>query len=70
MPFAILGSFAVTVSPDISNLLFWQFIQMYGCAGSFVIGAATIGDIYKVEEHGTAMSTFIAVSLPTIVVHR
>lgn len=70
MPFAILGSFAVAMSPDINSLLFWRFVQTFGCAGSFAIGAATIGDIYKVEERGTAMGTFTGVSLPTIVVRR
>ncbi|KAG8217168.1 major facilitator superfamily domain-containing protein [Butyriboletus roseoflavus] len=63
MPFTILGSFAVAASTDINSLLFWRFIQTFGCSGSHALGAATIGDIYKVEERGTAMGTFLGATL-------
>lgn len=65
MPFAIFGSFAVAASTDINSLLFWRFVQTFGCSGGFALGAATIGDIYKVEERGAAMGTFYGVSLLT-----
>lgn len=70
MPFTILGSFAVAASGDLNSLLFWRFVQTFGCSGGYAIGAATIGDIYKVEERGTAMGTFLGVSLPVIMVCR
>ncbi|KAF8126594.1 MFS general substrate transporter [Boletus edulis] len=63
MPFTILGSFAVAASPNIGSLLFWRVVQAAGCSGGFVLGAATIGDIYKVEERGTAMGTFFGAAL-------
>ncbi|KAH0830188.1 major facilitator superfamily domain-containing protein [Lanmaoa asiatica] len=61
VPFTILGSFAVAASTDLTSLLFWRFVQMFGCSGSYALGAATIGDVYKVEERGTAMGTFLGV---------
>jgi MFS family permease len=70
MPFTILGSLAVAVSPDLNSMLLWRFVQTFGCAGGYALGAATIGDIYKVEERGTAMGTFFGVSLPTLMVCR
>lgn len=63
MPFSILGSFAVAACTDLNGLLFWRFVQTFGCGGAFALGAATIGDIYKVEERGTAMGTFFGVGL-------
>ena len=69
-PFTVLGSFAVAASPDINSLLFWRFVQTFGCSGSFALGAATIGDIYRLEERGTAMGTFFGVSLSSIMVSR
>ena len=70
MPVTILGSFAVAASPDLNSMLFWRFVQTFGCSGSFSVGAATIGDIYKVEQRGTAMGTFFGVSLPAIMACR
>jgi MFS family permease len=61
MPFMCLGSFAVASSPDLSSLLFWRFVQTFGCAGGVSLGAAVIGDIYKLEERGTAMGSFFGV---------
>ncbi|KAF8418922.1 major facilitator superfamily domain-containing protein [Boletus edulis BED1] len=63
IPFTIIGSFATAVSPDLNSLLFWRFVQTFGCAGGYALGAATIGDIYKVEERGTAMGTFAGAML-------
>ncbi|KAF8552826.1 MFS general substrate transporter [Imleria badia] len=62
-PFTVLGSFAVAASPDINSLLLWRFVQTFGCSGSFALGAASIGDIYRLEERGTAMGTFLGAML-------
>lgn len=70
MPFTILGSFAIAASTDLESLLFWRFVQTFGCSGGSALGAAAIGDIYKVEERGSAMGTFYGVSQPTIMVCR
>ncbi|KAF8126610.1 MFS general substrate transporter [Boletus edulis] len=63
IPFTILGSFGMAASTDINSLLFWQFVQTFGCSGGHALGAATIGDIYKVEERGSAMGTFFGATL-------
>ena len=67
MPFTILGSFAVAASPDLNSLLFWRFVQTFGCSSGYALGAATIGDIYTAEERGAAMGTYFGVSLPFVV---
>jgi MFS family permease len=67
MPITILASFALASSTDLTSLLFWRFLQTFGCSGGYVIGAAIIGDIYRLEERGTAMGTFISVSTPAVV---
>jgi len=58
MPLTVLASFAISASPNLMSLLFWRFVQAFGCSGDYIIGAATIGDIYKSEERGIAMGTF------------
>ncbi|KAF8437474.1 major facilitator superfamily domain-containing protein [Boletus edulis BED1] len=63
LPFTILGSFAVATSTNINSLLFWRFVQMFGCNGGFVLGTAAVGDIFKVEERGSAMGTFFGSAL-------
>ncbi|KIK93321.1 hypothetical protein PAXRUDRAFT_145325 [Paxillus rubicundulus Ve08.2h10] len=63
MPFMCLGSFAVASSSNLSSLLFWRCVQTFGCAGGVSLGAAVIGDIYKVEERGTAMGSFFGATL-------
>ncbi|KAF8553779.1 MFS general substrate transporter [Imleria badia] len=63
MPITILSSFAVAASTDINRLLFWRFVQTFGCSGGFALGTAVIGDIYKVEERGAAMGTFFGAAL-------
>ncbi|KAH0830224.1 MFS general substrate transporter [Lanmaoa asiatica] len=63
LPGEMADGFAVAASTDINSLLFWRFVQTFGCSGGYALGAATIGDIYKVEERGTAMGTFLGATL-------
>ncbi|KIJ12566.1 Drug:H+ antiporter-1 family protein [Paxillus involutus ATCC 200175] len=63
MPFMSIGSFAVASSSNLSSLLFWRFVQTFGGAGGMSLGAAVIGDIYKLEERGTAMGSFFGATL-------
>jgi MFS family permease len=40
----------------------WRFVQALGASPGLAVGAGVIGDIYKLEERGTAMGIFFAVS--------
>ncbi|KAG6327125.1 hypothetical protein ID866_11964, partial [Astraeus odoratus] len=61
MPLMTLGSFGTAYSAGLPDLLFWRFVQAFGCSGGMSIGAAVIGDIYALEERGTAMGSFFGV---------
>jgi len=62
LPLLLVGSIGVSLARDISSLLFWKFLQALGTSPGLVVGAGVIGDIYKLEERGRAMSVFLAVS--------
>ncbi|KAG1862655.1 MFS general substrate transporter [Suillus subluteus] len=53
MLFLCVGSCGVALSTSLQSLLFWRFVQAFGCAGALSLGAGVIGDIYKLEERGT-----------------
>jgi len=61
VPFLCIGSYGVAVSTSLRGLLFWRFVQTFGCSGGLSLGAGVIGDIYKLEERGTGMGIFIGV---------
>ncbi|KAL4061806.1 major facilitator superfamily domain-containing protein [Scleroderma yunnanense] len=63
MPLMAIGSFGAALSTDLPNLLFWRFVQAFGCSGGTSIGAAVIGDIYRREERGTALGSFFGTCL-------
>ncbi|KAG2066503.1 MFS general substrate transporter [Suillus decipiens] len=63
MPFLCVGSCGLALCTSLQGLLFWRFVQTFGCAGAFSVGIGVIGDIYKLEERGTATGIFIAVTL-------
>ncbi|KAI5982803.1 major facilitator superfamily domain-containing protein [Pisolithus albus] len=67
MPLMVLGSFGSAYSANVIALLFWRFIQAFGCSGGMSIGAAVIGDIYRLEERGSAMGSFFGVSVGQII---
>jgi MFS family permease len=62
MPFLCVGSCGVAMSTSLQNLLFWRFVQTFGCSGGISLGAGVIGDIYKLEERGSAIGVFFGVS--------
>jgi hypothetical protein len=66
MPFLCIGSCGVAMSTSLRSLLFWRFVQTFGCSGGIPVGAGVIGDIYKLEERGTAIGVFFGVSDPDI----
>ena len=61
LPVFVIGSAGVASAQSIPSLLFWRFFQSIGASLGPVIGAAVIGDIYKLEERGSAMGIFFAV---------
>jgi MFS family permease len=61
MPLLCIGSCGVATSMSLRNLLFWRFVQSFGCSGSISLGAGVIGDIYKLEERGTGIGIFFGV---------
>ncbi|KAG1750072.1 major facilitator superfamily domain-containing protein [Suillus lakei] len=63
MPILCIGSFGVAASTSLRWLLLWRFVQAFGCAGGVSVGAAAIGDIYRVEQRGTAMGIFFGACL-------
>lgn len=63
MPLMVLGSIGSAYSANVIALLFWRFIQAFGCSGGMSIGAAVIGDIYRLEERGAVMGSFFGASL-------
>ncbi|KAG2139128.1 major facilitator superfamily domain-containing protein [Suillus bovinus] len=62
MPFLCVGSCGVALSTSLQSLLFWRFVQMFGCSGGVSLGTGVIGDIYKLEERGTVIGAFISVT--------
>jgi MFS family permease len=55
------------MSHSAASLLAWRVVQAFGCASGFSVGAAIIGDLWVLEERGTAMGIFSGVcGLPSI----
>ncbi|KAG1768300.1 major facilitator superfamily domain-containing protein [Suillus occidentalis] len=63
VPFLCVGSCGVALSNSLQSLFFWRFVQTFGCAGGMSLGAGVIGDIYKLEERGTAIGVFFGATL-------
>ena len=63
MPCLALGSFGVSVSRSVPELLFWRVLQAAGSSAGVSTSMAIIGDIYKLEERGTAVGITCAVRL-------
>ncbi|KAG1778318.1 major facilitator superfamily domain-containing protein [Suillus placidus] len=63
MPFLCVGSCGVALSTSLQSLLFWRFVQTFGCAGALSLGTSVIGDIYKLGERGTVIGVFFGITL-------
>ena len=59
----MVGSIGISSATNIPSLLFLRFLQAVGASPGLVLGSRVIGDIYKLEERGRAMSVFFAVSV-------
>ncbi|KAF9261792.1 MFS general substrate transporter [Marasmius fiardii PR-910] len=63
LPFLIAGSLGVAMSGSIETLMAWRFSQTIGVSFGISVGAAVIGDMYRLEERGTAIGVFFAACL-------
>ncbi|KJA19694.1 hypothetical protein HYPSUDRAFT_856658 [Hypholoma sublateritium FD-334 SS-4] len=63
LPIFIVGSIGVTFADGIPSLFAWRFLQSMGSSPVGVVGTGIIGDIFRVEERGRAMSVFFAATL-------
>ncbi|KAK0455358.1 MFS general substrate transporter [Desarmillaria tabescens] len=63
IPFLTLGSIGVALSHNVPEMMVWRFLQAFGTSGGMSVGAAVIGDIYKVTERGSAMGIFFGATL-------
>jgi len=63
LPVFAIGSAGVAAAQSIPSLFFWRFFQSMGTSIGPVIGAAVVGDIFKLEERGRAVGVSFAVGL-------
>jgi len=69
IPVLFIACLGVAAARSIPQLLFWRFMQAIGASPGLTIGTAVIGDIYKLEERGTAFGLFFAVSPCHLIAH-
>ncbi|OCH87265.1 MFS general substrate transporter [Obba rivulosa] len=62
-PCLSIGSLGVAMSGSVYSLMAWRVVQAVGASSGFSVGAGVIGDIYKLEERGTALGVFFGASL-------
>jgi MFS family permease len=65
----IVASLAVGRASTVPQLLIWRSIQGLGAAPNIPLGAAVIGDIYRLEERGTALGAYFGVSIDRLDLH-
>ncbi|KAF9443138.1 MFS general substrate transporter [Macrolepiota fuliginosa MF-IS2] len=63
LPVMIVGSLGVARAQTVTQLIVWRSIQGVGASPSMSVGAGVIGDIYKLEERGTALGSYIGTGL-------
>lgn len=61
LPLACVGAIGVFFSKTIVHLFISRAIQALGASSLMSQGAATISDIYRVEERGAAMGVYFGV---------
>ena len=62
LPIFAMGSLGVALARNVPQLLLFRVVQAFGGGGGMSIGAGVISDIYRLEQRGTAMGVFFAVS--------
>ncbi|TFK50048.1 MFS general substrate transporter [Heliocybe sulcata] len=60
LPILCLASLGAAFARSVPELIVWRVLQAFGASAGMSVGAGVIGDIYKLEERGTAMGVFFA----------
>jgi len=63
LPLIVIGSIGLSVAHTVAAMLTWRFVQVLGAAPGLAIGGGVIGDIYPLEQRGTAMGIYFAACL-------
>lgn len=63
LPIFALGSLGVALARTVPQLMLFRVVQAFGGGGGMSVGAGVISDIYRLEERGSAIGFFFAVSL-------
>ncbi|KIM80027.1 hypothetical protein PILCRDRAFT_73598 [Piloderma croceum F 1598] len=63
LPLLCAGSLGVALSRGVPELMALRFLQAIGSSAGLTVGSGVIGDIYKLEERGTAMGVFFGAVL-------
>jgi len=63
LPIFTLGSLGVALARTVPQLMLFRVVQAFGGGGGMSVGAGVISDIYRLEERGSAIGFFFAVSL-------
>ncbi len=66
LPCLCVGSIGVATAHSVPVLMFWRAVQAFGASSGMSVGAGVIGDIYRLEERGTAMGIFFGVSASVV----
>ena len=70
LPVFAFGSAGVAAAQSIPSLFFWRFFQSMGASIGPVIGAAVIGDVFRLEERGRAIGVSFAVGKSLSMIRR
>lgn len=62
LPLMVIGSLITAQAESVSQLLVGRTIQAFGASPGLSVGAGVIGDIYRLEERGTALGSYFGVS--------
>ncbi|KAI0648498.1 MFS general substrate transporter [Trametes meyenii] len=62
LPCLCIGSVGVALAHGVPSLMFWRVVQAFGSSSGLSVGAGAIGDMYRLEERGTAMGIFFGAS--------
>ncbi|EIN08118.1 MFS general substrate transporter [Punctularia strigosozonata HHB-11173 SS5] len=63
LPLMAAGSLGVGLARSVPELMVWRVIQALGASPGMSVGGAVIGDIYKLEERGSAMGLYFGACL-------